>query len=88
MFHNLNTLKKGDELSIENDKGVISTFVVRELRLYDASADATDVFTSQSGAHLNLITCAGDWQQAKLSYSKRLVVFTDLVPVAIENATP
>ena len=78
VFSNLSALSVGDRLSVVNDKGESFTFVVREIRTYDPSADATDVFTSNDGgAHLNLITCEGSWDQAQLSYTQRLVVFTD-----------
>lgn len=81
VFYNLNKLRPGDTLSVLDDKGKTITFVVRESRLYDPSADATSVFTSEdNGAHLNIITCEGTWNPDDLSYSKRLVLFTDLVP--------
>ena len=79
VFIDLNKLQAGDKLYVVNDKGVSITFTVREVRSYDPNADATDVFTSKdNGAHLNLITCEGTWNPAQLSYSQRLVVFTDL----------
>lgn len=78
VFDELHTLVKGDKLSVEDEKGQISTFVVREVRSYDQNADARDVFESTDGkAHLNLVTCQGVWNIGKQSYSKRLVVFTD-----------
>lgn len=77
-FDDLDKLKKGDALSVEDGKGAVTTFVVREIRSYDPSADASDVFISNDGkAHLNLITCEGVWNKISKSYSKRLVVFTD-----------
>lgn len=80
VFFNLNTLKPGDKLYVVNDKGETTTFVVRESRTYDPTADATDVFTSTDNrAHLNLITCEGVWNQSQLGFSQRLVVFTDAV---------
>ena len=80
VFMRLNELRIGDKISVLDDKGKIITFAVRESRLYDPAADATDVFTSNdNGAHLNLITCEGTWNAAEQSYSKRLVVFTDAV---------
>lgn len=80
VFANLNTLRVGDKLSVINDKGQTNTFIVRESRNYDPTADAASVFTStDSGVHLNLITCEGTWIPGQLSYSQRLVVFTDLV---------
>ena len=78
VFDNLYKLRKGDKLFIEDDKGVIVSFVVRESRRYDPSADASAVFGSNDGkAHLNLITCEGVWVGILKTYSKRLVVFTD-----------
>ncbi len=79
VFANLNKLRPGDKVSITDDQGKIISFVVRESRLYDANADAKDVFSSASGTHLNLITCNGSWDKSKKSYTQRLVVFTDLV---------
>lgn len=78
VFDELAKLKKGDEIYIEDDKGVVTTFVVRESRNFDPEANTTDVFKSNDGlAHLNLITCDGVWNTAAKSYDKRLVVFTD-----------
>jgi sortase (surface protein transpeptidase) len=80
VFSGLNALVAGDLLYVINDKGASTAFVVREIRNYDPTANATDVFTSgDSGAHLNLITCEGTWNASQLSYSQRLVVFTDAV---------
>ena len=77
-FDNLYKLRKGDKLYIEDDKGAIVSFVVRESRRYDPNADASDVFGSSDGkSHLNLITCEGVWDKVSKTYSKRLVVFTD-----------
>lgn len=79
VFSNLSELRPGDKLYVINDKGESIVFSVRESRSYDPTADATDVFASADGkAHLNLITCEGVWNPAKLSYSQRLIVFTDL----------
>lgn len=78
VFDNLNRLKPGDTLSIEDAQGVTISFVVRELRLYNQNDDAADVFGSSDGkAHLNLIACAGVWDKVKKIYPDRLVVFTD-----------
>ncbi len=78
VFDNLYKLRKGDKLYIEDDKGVIVSFVVRESQRYDPNDDASDVFGSNDGkSHLNLITCEGVWDKVSKTYSKRLVVFTD-----------
>ena len=78
-FDNLNKLRKGDKLYIEDDKGKSSSFVVQESRVYDAEAYAPEVFASDNGTHLNLITCFGVWDKSKKNYTKRLVVFADSI---------
>ncbi len=78
VFDNLYKLRKGDKIYVEDDKGAVISFVVRESRRYDPDADASDVFSSNDGkSHLNLVTCEGVWDEVSKSYSKRLVVFTD-----------
>jgi LPXTG-site transpeptidase (sortase) family protein len=78
VFDNLNRLKKGDKIYIEDKKGSIVTFVVRESKIYNPNANAADVFYSMDGkAHLNLITCEGIWDNVRKTYSNRLIVFTD-----------
>jgi sortase A len=78
VFDLLHTLEEGDKIYVEDEEGRETTFVVRESRRYDPDADATDVFTSDDGkAHLNLVTCEGEWNTEAERYSKRLVVFAD-----------
>jgi len=78
VFDNLHKLKKGDKIFVESDTGEITIFVVRELRSYGLSEDTSSVFEEQDGlAHLNLITCSGDWNPLEQTHSSRLVVFTD-----------
>lgn len=78
VFDNLHKLDKGDKLYVQDEKGRMTTFVVREILKYDSKADALNVFDSNDGkAHLNLITCEGIWDKVSKNYSKRLVIFTD-----------
>lgn len=78
VFDNLHKLSKSDRISIEDEKGLIITFIVREIRTYGKDEIVPDVFGSSDGkAHLNLITCAGAWNKAEKIRSERLVVFTD-----------
>ncbi|MFA6393910.1 MAG: class F sortase [Patescibacteria group bacterium] len=80
VFDKLYKLRKGDKLFIEDDKGEITSFVVRENRRYDPDAQARDVFASDDEkSHLNLVTCEGAWDEVSESYSSRLVIFTDRV---------
>lgn len=79
VFDNLSRLHKGDKISVEDDQGVITTFIVREMRTFGERADASDVFGSDDQkAHVNLITCEGIWNKTAKSYSNRLVVFADM----------
>lgn len=77
VFTDLAQLQKGDRLIVTDDKGVATSFLVRETRTYDEGERPNEVFESSDSAHLNLITCAGTWDKVKQRYSKRLVVFTD-----------
>jgi LPXTG-site transpeptidase (sortase) family protein len=78
VFDNLYKLRAGDEIYVEDDKGEKITFVVSKTREYDPKADTSDIFISSDGkAHLNLITCEGNWNKASQSFSQRRVVFAD-----------
>lgn len=78
VFDDLHKLRKGDRVQVEDDGGMTVNFVMRENRRYDPDAEAPRVFDSgDDKAHLNLITCEGNWDEATGSYSKRLVIFTD-----------
>lgn len=78
VFPNLRNLKAGDSITIQDEFGTTFSFVVRETRTYNATANASDVFASYDGrSHLNLITCAGVWDYNSSQYSNRLVVFAD-----------
>ncbi len=78
VFNNLHNLNKNDEIIVIDNQGVSTIFIFRESRKYDPEANANDVFKSNDNkAHLNLITCYGDWVSSKNTYSDRLVVFAD-----------
>ncbi len=78
VFDNLNKLRQGDSLYVEDEKGVTTTFVVREFRMYNENDNTSSVFNSGDGkAHLNLITCAGNFNKISENYPKRLVIFAD-----------
>ena len=79
VFYNLEKLNKGDQLFIEDNQGQLASFEVKEKRLYDSTASTPEVFYSNSGKHLNLITCAGSWDNSQESYNKRLIIFTDRI---------
>lgn len=80
VFDNLDKLKLGDKIIIQDSAGKKITFKVREVRQFSSKDSTPDVFfTDSSGYHLNLITCDGEWNAKEQNYGKRLVVFTDMV---------
>ncbi len=94
VFYDLKNLQIGDEVVVIDQGGVRFLFVVLQVREYDYDADTTDIFLSTStAARLNLITCSGIWDSEIALFSKRTVVFTELVststmPVDITTVTP
>lgn len=77
-FADLRDVRPGDAIVVQDDAGAEVSFIVREIRAFDAAADARDVFVSaDGGAHLNLITCDGPWDAEAGQYAERLVVFAD-----------
>ncbi len=78
VFDDLYKLRNGDQIYIENERGTISVFIVREIRTYGKNDGSADVFGLGDGkAHLNLITCGGVWDEVSKSSSDRIVVFAD-----------
>ena len=89
VFYDLDKLRVGDHIYIENDEDETLTFIVRRIALFDRDDDATTVFTSSDGlAHLNVITCEGIWNQVDDSYPERRVIFTDLLYGETDDVTP
>jgi len=78
VFDDLYKLKIGDKIYVEDDKGVTLTFSISKIMEYDPDVHAKEVFFSTDGkSHLNLITCAGVWDNLSKSHSSRLVIFTN-----------
>jgi sortase (surface protein transpeptidase) len=75
VFARLSNLKKGDELFVDDSKNQSAVFIVREVRKYTESEQHAEVFNGGEGTHLNIITCAGDWDANHQRYLERLVVF-------------
>jgi len=80
VFENLHKLTKGDSVFVTDEQGVVTTFMVREIKTYDASDKVPELLNAaDEGAYLNLVTCAGIWNKESQSYPERLVIFTDKV---------
>ena len=79
VFDNLDKLRTGDKVYIEDNNGKTIAFVVVDRKIYSPGASVPEVFESDKGIHLNLVSCTGDWDKSTKSSTKRLVVFTDIV---------
>lgn len=77
IFMNLHKLQKGERFSIIDDHGQTVYFTVRETKTYDHNDQPTEVFRGKDGKYMNLITCAGAWDDNKQTFKDRLVVFAD-----------
>jgi sortase A len=77
VFARLNKLQKGDLLLVVDGKNQTASFVVRQIRTYNQEEQHNEVFNSGAGTHLNIITCAGEWNSSQRHYLERLVVFAD-----------
>jgi sortase (surface protein transpeptidase) len=79
VFFDLGNLEAGDEITVLGQNGQSLVFVVNEVALFtDANFPVTKVFNQTDTRRLNLITCAGTFNQQQKNYSDRLVVFTQL----------
>lgn len=77
VFGKLDQLAPGDVISVIDDQGATISFMVQKIQAYERTDNAQEIFNSDSGSHLNLITCNGDWESHQATYSQRLVVFSD-----------
>lgn len=79
VFYTLNQLDTGDQVTVQDDQGRERTFVVTKIATHqDSNFPIAEVFSDRSGKKLNLITCAGQFDQAAKNYQDRLVVYTQL----------
>ncbi len=84
LFWGLRKLKVGDAVYVRTEAGTQLHFVVTEVKtFYNPTGGADDpviqrIFGPAATPNLNLITCTGDWTGKE--YTKKLVVFTTLVP--------
>ncbi len=80
VFWNLRYLHAGDLVTVVDAQGRTKKFQVDRVQTYTPSAaPLEEIFGNNSGRHLNLITCAGQWVPAQHQTTHRLVVYTTLV---------
>lgn len=83
VFWSLNRLQPGDEVIVTYQNGDRYTFAVQDVESvpYDIEGEAVAaIFGPSQTSDLNLITCNGQWDRGKATYTQRLVVYTTLVP--------
>jgi LPXTG-site transpeptidase (sortase) family protein len=77
IFNNLVVLRPGDKIYVAINNGSPTTFIVKKMQSYSATAKIPEIFISSDGkAHLNLITCDGVWNKLTQNYSQRLIIYT------------
>ena len=80
VFLHLGALRVGDLLYVTAANGVGHSFKVTALANYPLDkAPLARIFGPSKGAHLNLITCSGDWLPQLHVYNERLVVYSSLI---------
>jgi LPXTG-site transpeptidase (sortase) family protein len=77
VFADLGKLQAGDTITVTDLNGLMTSFVVQKSQTYGPNEQPDEVFHSNSGAHLNLITCTGTWDSTQHQFLQRLVVFAD-----------
>lgn len=75
VFHRLNEMRVGDEISVGLDDGSVVVFEVRSVRTYpNDEFPARRVYGRTGSRELNLVTCDGDYDAARGGYQANLVV--------------
>jgi sortase (surface protein transpeptidase) len=83
VFWGLSRLQPGDEVTVTYENGDRYTFGVQDIETvpYDIEGEAVAaIFGPSQTSDLNLITCNGQWDRGKATYTQRLVVYTSLIP--------
>ena len=79
IFDTLHSIQKDAFIFITDQEGVLRRFIVRDIKTFNASSETEIIFSStDKKSHLNLITCAGNWNKDLQQYPDRLVVFAEL----------
>ncbi len=80
IFWDLDKLKPGDKIYLNDTGGQEMVFEVESLQTYPfENAPLVTIFGPSKEARLNLITCRGTFDRTSHNYNKRLVVFSRLV---------
>ena len=79
IFFDLEDLEPGDEIVIRDEGEEELIFTVQQQESYPlGEAPMDDIFGSSDNRNLNLITCAGTFNEDQGTHDERLVVYTEL----------
>ncbi len=80
VFYNLSHLTPGDEILVKDENGKEYKYQVTKKASYNFDeVPLNEVFASSDKARLNLITCEGVFDKSAKNYSKRTVVYSELI---------
>jgi len=82
IFWDLEKIKVGDEVITYDSTQTAYHYVVTDQQSYPYDkAPLDEIFGFDLVSRLNLITCRGNWDRNRQTYSQRLVVYTELVKI-------
>jgi len=80
VFRRLNELAVGDLIEVTDMNGNALKFkVVKKSSYDDKNSPIKEIFGTTEKKMLNLITCSGAWNQKTNNYTKRIVVYSELI---------
>lgn len=80
VFYYLSSLTQGDVIKIIDESNNTYTYQVTDKQTYDFDKVPMEkIFARRDKRRLNLITCDGVFDQGTRNYSKRLVVYSEMI---------
>lgn len=80
VFYRLSSLQPGDEISVTSEENITFTYRVTDMQSYHhQDVPLEKIFNTPGKPTLNLITCEGIFDKTTNLYSKRLIVYSELV---------
>lgn len=77
VFYELRSLEPGDLVDVRLDDGAVAHFAVEDVLSYlNEDFPARKVYTSHGYRALNLVTCGGEYDEARGGYQSNVVVYT------------
>ena len=74
VFNNLGRLQAGDDINVQLADGRLLKFSVTRVYMTPFQKVPEGFFATDGAARLTLVTCSGDFDSNKLTYSDRLIV--------------